>query len=94
MKKSELKKMIKEEISKSNLDEKIWRDGKMYQNQSEFDKRTPARIEEFLNKLEDLVDEYHAELYLKDGVFTGMEEMKSAALGPNTTEDEELLARR
>jgi hypothetical protein len=89
MKKSELKKMIKEEISKSNLDEKIWRDGKMYQNQSEFDERTPARIEEFLDKLEDLVDEYHAELYLKDGVFTGMEAMKSASLGPDTAKNPE-----
>ena len=89
MKKSELKKMIKEEISKSNLDEKIWRDGKMYQNQSEFDRRTPERIEQFIDKLDDLIDEYHAELYLKDGVFTGLEEMKSAALGPDTSKDPE-----
>ena len=75
MKKSELRKIIKEEISEMNYRE------------TEFTRNIPARIDQFIDKLEDLVDEYHAELYLKDGVFTGMEEMKSAALGPDTSKD-------
>tara|TARA_R110002167_G_scaffold253943_1_gene460214 strand:- start:2 stop:268 length:267 start_codon:yes stop_codon:yes gene_type:complete len=84
MKKSELRKIIKEEISEMNST------GHGYDRddeENEFTRNTPARIGQFLDKLGDLVDEYHAELYLKDGVYTSMEEMKSAALGPNTAKD-------
>tara|TARA_Y100000593_G_C4037506_1_gene203498 strand:+ start:85 stop:330 length:246 start_codon:yes stop_codon:yes gene_type:complete len=77
MKKSELRKIIKEEISEINYRE------------TEFTRNIPARIDQFIDKLDDLIDEYHAELYLKDGVFTGMEAVKSAALGPDTAKDPE-----
>jgi hypothetical protein len=66
MKKSELRKIIKEEISEMNFT------GHGYDRddeENEFTRNTPARIGQFLDKLEDLVDEYHAELYLKDGVY-------------------------
>ena len=86
MKKSELKKMIKEEISEMNFT------GHGYDRddeENEFTRNTPTRIGEFIDKLEDLVDEYHAELYLKDGVYTSMEAMKSASLGPDTAKNPE-----
>jgi hypothetical protein len=35
-------------------------------------------------KLSRLYDNYHAELYLKDDVFRGIEAVKIAALGPDT----------
>ena len=35
----------------------------------EFDSNKPARIKEFIIALNRLVDEYHAELYLNDGLF-------------------------
>ena len=91
MKKSELRRIIKEEISEMNFTGHGYdRDG--FDNEPA--RNSPARIDQFIDKLDDLIDEYHAELYLKDGVFTGMEAVKIAALGPDTTEDEELLARR
>jgi len=55
--------------------------------ESEFEKNTPGRINQFVSKLDDLLDEYHAELYLKDDVFTGLEAIKRAALGPDTAEE-------
>ena len=47
--------------------------------ESEFDTNKPARIEAFLKSLDDLVDEYHAELYLNDDLFSAIEDVKSAA---------------
>jgi hypothetical protein len=38
-------------------------------NDGEFNKTKPARIKEFIIALNRLVDEYHAELYLNDGLF-------------------------
>jgi len=64
MKKSELKEMIK---------------AAMLNEASEFDTNKPARIEAFLKSLDDLVDEYHAELYLNDDLFSAIEDVKSAA---------------
>ena len=55
--------------------------------ESEFERNTPGRINQFVSKLDDLLDEYHAELYLKDDVFTGLEAVKRAALGPDTAEE-------
>ena len=54
---------------------------------SEFERNTPGRIDQFIKELDALVEEYHAELYLKDDVFTGIEAVKFAALGKNTSQD-------
>jgi hypothetical protein len=57
------------------------------EDESEFERNTPDRIDQFNKELDALVDEYHAELYLKDDVFTGIEAVKMAALGENTSQD-------
>ena len=57
------------------------------EDESEFERNTPDRIDQFNKELDALVDEYHAELYLKDDVFTGIEAVKMAALGENTAQD-------
>ena len=97
MKKSQLRKIIKEEI-KSTLNEdndqldRYNDDREQIKNidySSTFTRNAPARIDQFINKLHNLIEEYHAELYLKDGVFTGMEAVKSAALGPDTAQNPE-----
>jgi hypothetical protein len=64
MKKSELKEMIK---------------AAMLAETSEFDTNKPSRIEAFLNALDGLVEEYHAELYLNDDLLSAIEDVKSAA---------------
>ena len=96
MKKSELRRIIKEEISEMNFTGHGYdRDGgESSSRETEFTRNSPARINQFIGKLDDLIDEYHEELYLKDGVFTGIDAVKIAASGPDTTEDEEVLARR
>ena len=43
MKKLELIKIIKEEISKNKLHEKIWRNGVMYQNQEDYENKIAAQ---------------------------------------------------
>ena len=49
------------------------------ENRNEFNTNKPARIESFLRELDDLVDEYHAELYLNDELFAAMGDVKAAA---------------
>jgi hypothetical protein len=46
---------------------------------TEFDTNKPARIESFLRELDNLVQEYHAELYLNDELFEGIEAVVNAA---------------
>jgi hypothetical protein len=46
---------------------------------SEFDMNKAARIEEFIIALNKLVDEYHAELYLNDDLFSAIEMVIKAA---------------
>ena len=58
------------------------------ENRSEFDTNKPTRIESFLRELDDLVDEYHAELYLNDELFAAMNDVKSAAKLEMGREDE------
>jgi hypothetical protein len=55
--------------------------------ESEFTRNTPDRIDQFIKELDALIEEYHAELYLKDDVFTGIEAVKIAALGGDTAQD-------
>jgi len=47
--------------------------------ESEFDVNKPSRIESFLRELDDLVEEYHGELYLNDEFFAAIDNVKSAA---------------
>jgi hypothetical protein len=46
---------------------------------NKFDTNKPARIAEFIKALDMLVDEYHAELYLSDDLFSAVEMVKKAA---------------
>jgi hypothetical protein len=58
---------------------------------NEFDTNKPARIAEFIKALDMLVDEYHAELYLSDDLFSAVEMVKKAAneaINLNEAEDE------
>ena len=68
MKKSELKEMIKATMS-----------GGEVPGMKPFDLEKPARIAAFILALDNLLDEYHAELYLSDDVFAAIEAAKSAA---------------
>lgn len=40
---------------------------------SEFSENNPVQLNEFLIKLNELVDDYHHNIYLLDGVFEGIE---------------------
>ena len=85
MKKSELRKIIKEEIN-STLNED---NDQLDRYNDDRERISNIRIDQFINKLHNLIEEYHAELYLKDGVFTGVEAVKNAALGPDTAQNPE-----
>ena len=73
---------LEEEISSKQLDS-----DNIKEDESEFERNTPFRINQFIKELDALIEEYHAELYLKDDVFTGIEAVKMAALGENTAQD-------
>ena len=73
MKKSQLKEMIK---------------SAMLAEASEFHTNKPERIKSFLRELDDLVEEYHAELYLSDDLFAGIETVKDAAMAESTSIEE------
>jgi hypothetical protein len=45
---------------------------------TEFEENNPKRLQEFLIELDKLVDEYHPNIYLIDGVFEGIETAKKA----------------
>ena len=45
-----------------------------------FEDLKPKRINQFITEIDKLIDEYHAELYLKDDVFKYIELLKQAAL--------------
>ena len=49
------------------------------EDKSEFERNTSGRINQFNKELDALVDEYHAELYLNDDIFAGIEAVKMAA---------------
>jgi len=40
---------------------------------NELSEHNPKQLKEFLTKLNELVDEYHHNIYLLDGVFEGIE---------------------
>ena len=72
---------------KFSFDPRDLAEGKINEDESEFERNTPDRIDQFIKELDALIEEYHAELYLKDDVFTGIEAVKMAALGENTSQD-------
>jgi hypothetical protein len=92
MKKSELKELIKssimnevyldidnmEDAPESEVDFLAEVDA-ILAEANEFDTNKPARIAEFIKALDMLVDEYHAELYLSDDLFSAVEMVKKAA---------------
>jgi Holliday junction resolvasome RuvABC endonuclease subunit len=47
---------------------------------SEFEENNPKRLKEFLTKLNELVDEYHPNIYTIDGVFRGAMDIEIAIL--------------
>ena len=104
MKKSELKELIKssimnevyldidnmEDAPESEVDFLAEVDA-ILAEANEFDTNKPARIAEFIKALDMLVDEYHAELYLSDDLFSAVEMVKKAAneaINLNEAEDE------
>ena len=70
-------------LAEGKLSEEEYEDGM----ESEFTRNTPDRVDQFIKELDALIEEYHAELYLKDDVFTGIEAVKIAALGEDTAQD-------
>jgi hypothetical protein len=102
MKKSELKDKIKEMVlAEMNLDindetpeseeDFLAEVDAILAEANEFDTNKPARIAEFIKALDMLVDEYHAELYLSDDLFSAVEMVKKAAneaINLNEAEDE------
>jgi len=83
MKMSELKAAIKElALSEGEDDVNFNDDESLYDpvyEASEFDMNKAARIKEFIIALNRLVDEYHAELYLNDDLFSAIEMVIKAA---------------
>jgi hypothetical protein len=47
---------------------------------TQFEENHPEQLELFLNKLNDLVDEFHPNIYLLDGVFKGIQTIEIAVL--------------
>ena len=55
---------------------------------SPFLENKPERIEDFINSLDNLIEEYHADLYLNDELFTAIDAVKRAAKQEMGREDE------
>ena len=91
MKKSELKEMIKSAFlnEKETFDQafdRIDKEEEVYPGsdkdsvkESEFATNKPGRVEDFIKALDDLIEEYHAELYLNDELFAAIDAVKMAA---------------
>jgi hypothetical protein len=47
---------------------------------TQFEENHPEQLELFLSKLNDLVDEFHPNIYLLDGVFKGIRTIEIAVL--------------
>jgi hypothetical protein len=47
---------------------------------NQFEENHPKQLELFLSKLNDLVDEFHPNIYLLDGVFKGIQTIEIAVL--------------
>jgi len=47
---------------------------------TKFAENDPERLKEFLSKLDELIEEYHPNIYLLDGVFRGVRTIEVAVL--------------
>ena len=47
---------------------------------TKFAENAPERLKEFLSKLDELIEEYHPNIYLLDGVFRGVRTIEIAVL--------------
>jgi Holliday junction resolvasome RuvABC endonuclease subunit len=47
---------------------------------TKFAENDPERLKEFLLKLDELIEEYHPNIYLLDGVFIGVRKIEVAVL--------------
>jgi len=47
---------------------------------NKFEENNPAELREFLKRLNDLVDEFHPNIYLLDNVFKGVRTIEVAVL--------------
>jgi len=47
---------------------------------TEFEENHPKQLKEFLQKLNDLVDKFHPNIYLIDGIFKGVQQIEVAVL--------------
>jgi uncharacterized protein YoxC len=47
---------------------------------NELSENNPTQLKEFLTKLNELVDDYHHNIYLLDGVFVGIRKIEIAIL--------------
>ena len=47
---------------------------------TEFEKNHPQELRAFLDKLHHLIDDYHHELYMNDGIFAGYHQIIAAVL--------------
>jgi hypothetical protein len=45
---------------------------------SEFSENNPKQLKEFLTKLNELVDDYHHNIYLLDGIWMGLDLIEKA----------------
>lgn len=45
---------------------------------TKFKENNPAKLKEFLHQLTLLIDEYHPNIYLIDGVFKGVEQIEKS----------------
>jgi hypothetical protein len=81
MKMSELKAKIKEMVlAEMNLDiQDTTSEYDFLAEETEFVNTKPDRINSFVRELDKLVDEYHAELYLNDDLFSALEMVVKAA---------------
>jgi hypothetical protein len=47
---------------------------------TEFEKNHPQQLKEFLTKLNELIDDYHHDIYLIDNIFKGLKTIEVAIL--------------
>ena len=47
---------------------------------TEFEENNPEQLKAFLTKLDELIDEFHPNIYLLDGVFRGVRTIEIAIL--------------
>jgi biotin-(acetyl-CoA carboxylase) ligase len=75
---SDTKDLLEEKVmlSDTRLEEtKIW---KIIKVMNEFEENNPEQLRQFIKELDNLIDKYHANIYLLDDVFEGTEMIKQS----------------